>query len=154
MPPADSERDFFLLTFAEDDEPWRTLWLGLSSASSNTIRGFRLCTKRTLSGLALKSEQKRFEHNHVSLWRCFSHLWSLWFFLLLLDKPWPQARGEALWKWVTILACHDQVKGCAELGERERSISVHIAQLPDEWSGRTRLRICKTRHFRTPIPFI
>lgn len=32
---------------------WRTLWLGLSSASSNMIRGLRLCTKRTLSGLAL-----------------------------------------------------------------------------------------------------
>lgn len=55
---------------------------------------------------------------------------SVRYVLFLLDEPWPQGRRKALWKRVTVLARHNQVKGCAELRESESSISIHIAQLP------------------------
>lgn len=117
---------------------WPTFWLDLSSASSNMIRGFRLCTKRTLSGLVEGIWTQSL------FWWCFSHLWSLRDVLVLLDEPRLQARGEAFWERVAVLARDDQVEGRAELGERERSISVHVAQLPDEWKGRTSLRPSKS----------
>lgn len=56
--PLSIGKGIFSLTFAAE-EMRCTLWLGLGSASSNTIRGFRLCTKTTLSGLVLKSEHER-----------------------------------------------------------------------------------------------
>lgn len=134
--PYRQQRGLFA-TVAAEDERRRTLWLGLGSASSNTIRGLGLCTRRTLSGLVLKSKQ-----NTRTLRWSLSHLRGLWQVLLLLDKPRPQGRGKAFWKRVAILACHDQVKGCAELRERERSVSVHVTQLPGDRNGRTRLHYC------------
>lgn len=63
--------------------------------------------------------------------------------VLLPDRPGLQARGEALRERVPVLACHDQMEGCAELGERERSIPVHVAQLPEGPKGKTRSHICE-----------
>lgn len=60
------------------------------------------------------------------------HLRSVWYVLLLWQEPWPQGGREALWERVTVLACHNQMKGCAELWERESTVSVDITQLPNK----------------------
>ena len=73
------------------------------------------------------------ERRHVSdsnSCLCLPYLWSVGYVLVLLHEPWPQGGRKALWERVAILACHNQVKGCAELRESESSISIHITQLP------------------------
>lgn len=50
--------------------------------------------------------------------------------LLVLSRRRLQGRGKALRERVAVLPGHNQMKGYAELGEGQRSVPVHIAQLP------------------------
>lgn len=137
VPPTGNKEGLHIfLKVSEYLSAWFTIWLALSSASSKTIKTSALCKIVQFDFYIKKHLSKERAWQNVCMFQitdsclCLPYFWSVRYVLFLLHKPWPQGGRKALWERVTILACHNQVKGCAELRESESSISIHITQLP------------------------
>lgn len=109
--------------------------LCLCSGSSKRINGPALCqSKHSVNSLIL---------NHITTQRVAargpSHLRSVGDALVGLHEAGPQAGRQALRQRVAVLTSHNQVKSCAELGERESPVSIHITQLPENNSSCNRM---------------